>query len=343
MRSRRQGSVMLFVLVMVGMMTVAILATVELSTSAAKLQSRREASAKGRLAFEGAVNYALTEFKNGGFSVPTQAAYTVGDLKVTLEIKDNGASVPRTLLITGSTEIAGQSHTFTRVVGNRKVPWPFEYALFLNESLDPKKGISINGDMNVNGTITPRAFAFGVTGDLESTGSTLAFTAVIGGNVMLGSKAIPWPTLNKLLYVVPASKTLLSNSLSSIDFGTEANPKLWHRLGNLDIGGTISGRGTLFVDGDVKVTNNLTYASASDRLVVIATGKVEVDNATTSFVGHYYALGDFKTNGTTTNLVSGSVAAQRLDHAGALNITFDPYFWNDPSEGPNYWLPGVWP
>lgn len=344
MRSRRQrGSVMLFVLVMVGMMTVAILATVELTTSAAILQNKREASAKTRLAFEGAVNRALTEIRDGKSSVPDQRSYQIGDLDVKIDVTDNGASMAKTYKIVGTTVFAGREYIFERIVGNRQNPTPFAYAVFVNENFDPKKSITINGDMVVNGSIASRTFPFNVSGDLESSGTTLSFTASVGANTMLGASKVNMPTVSSLPYVTAALVTWATGTVTNIVFGAGAEPKLIYRLGDVTIGGTVSGNGTIYVDGNVTIGSNLSYTSASDRLVVIATGKITVGAAATSFVGHYFTPTEFVTNATTNNLTKGSIVSQKLTLNGAIQVTHDSYFWDDPTEGAKYRLPGMWP
>lgn len=334
---------MLFVLVMVGLMSVAILATVELATSAAMLQNRREASLKTRLAFEGAVNFALTDILKGSFSVPDDRAYAIGDLQVNLKITDNSIDVPRTYKFVGTVSHAGQEHTYEQIVGNRKSPSPFAYALFVNSNLDPRKAITVNGDMNVNGSIVTRANPFSVTGDLESSGSSLSASASVGGNTVLSTTKVTMPTVNSVPYLTDALVTWLVGSVTDIVFGAGGDPKLIYRLGNVTIGGTVSGRGTVFVEGDVAIGSDLTYATADDRLVVIATGKVQVQAGVSNIVGHYYSPVEFRTNTGTTNLTCGSIVAQKVTLDGPLVITHDSFFWDDPTQGAKYRLPGDWP
>lgn len=343
MRRRQRGSVMLFVLVMIGMMTIAVLASVELSTSAAILQTKREASMKSRLAFEGAMNHVLTDLRLKKFSVPDQRSYSVGDLDVEVEIFENKTVIPRTIRLVGQTVVNGRVYSFERVVGDRSDPHPSSYAIFINENFDPRRAITINGDLNVNGSIVSRMNPFSVNGDVESSGSTLSFTAAVSGNTVLSAAKVPFPTFSSLSYLAAALITWVTGTVTSIAFGPGVTPKLIYRLGNLSIGGLVTGQGTIFVEGDVTIASDLTYGSASDKLVVITTGKITVANTATNLVGHFFTPVEFITNTGTTRVTSGSIAAQKLTLNGAIDVTHDSYFWNDSSEAVKFRLPGVWP
>lgn len=344
---RQRGSAMLFAVVLVGMMTVAILAYVQLTTSAAVVESRREAGARSRYSFEGAVQRFVTDLKMQTVTLPCTKSYIVGDHTVDLTAYDNSTAVARTVFVKGTVKVQGGNFSYERVVGNRAKPHPFYYAVFSNTNFDPTQSFTLGvndtlGDLMVNGSIVPRSNPFVINGDLESVGATLPVGAVIKGNVMRQASSVSLPIYNKLDYALNALLTIVVNTLTSLDFANGLLPKLVYKLGNLTISGLITGQGTLFVDGDVTIKDNVTMANGSARIVVIATGKIKMDNSVTQVAGFYMSGNDFETpNGPLT--LTGSIAANRLVLKGPLTVIHDPYFWDNPSEASKYKLPGFWP
>lgn len=343
---RQRGGAMLFVLIMVGLMTVAILASVELGTSAATTIGRQESDARARYAFEGAVQVFLSEFRKGIKTLPSQSVYTVGDLKVDLKATDDSANKPHTIRFQGTTTIAGRSYQFVDITGDRLDPTPLDYALFVNGAVTINKAVTLGsagtlGDMSVNGSVTAIATPFVVNGDLETTGMT-APTATVTGNVLTGETALTFTTPNSLDYLTAALLSLTSNSLTNYLFPSTVPYPLLYRLGNLDLKGTITGKGTIYATGTVNITGDLTYADANARLVVIAGTGITLQSAAKNVSGMFYTSGTFRNDGDTV-ISPGAVAAGALSMNGTLTITHDPALWNDRSEAVKHRVPGFWP
>jgi hypothetical protein len=344
---RKRGGAMLFVLVMVGLMTIAVLAGVELSTSAASLASRSEAEAKARFAVDGAMQMFLCDYRKKTKSLPSNSVYTVGSLKVDLKAVNNSASKARTIRFDGSTTVQGKTYAFSRVAGDRIDPNPLDYALFVNSNFDPVQSVTLGangtlGDLSVNGSIVNRANPFVINGDVEAIGSTMPTGAVVRGNLMTGESAIGFATPNGLDYLVAALVSLLVGVISDYVFpGLDPYPVIY-RLGNLDLKGTFTGKGTIFVNGNATISGNIRYGTADSRLVLIASGGIQVNAGVTEIHGFYYTNGTFRNDGA-LRLPSGAVAAQAISLGGSLEIIHDPIFWNDPSEAVKHKVPGYWP
>jgi hypothetical protein len=349
-RSRlRSGAAMVFVVVMVGLCTVAVLASVQLTTSASAIQAKRESDARARYAFEGASQLCLSDLRTNNTSVPSTKTYTIGDHKVTLTVTDNSASLARTVRIDAQVTILGRNHKFTRIVGNRLDPHPLFYALFIDDNLDPNRAITVGldntaGDTCINGSVVARSNPFTIYGDLETMGTTVPVGATITGNTVRSAARVPFPALNAASYLAASALSLPLSALNGYGFPVVEPYQLLYRLGNLDISGAFSGKGTIFVQGDVLISANISYSSASSRLVVIATGKIEAAASVTSIVGFFYSATEFKTvNPATLAISPGGLATKRLTLNGPITITNDPVFWNYPAEGKRHWLPGMWP
>lgn len=355
MRTRR-GSAMLFAVVMVSLMTIGILASVQLATSAALIQSKREAESKARYAFEGAVQLFLTDLRNAAASVPLTKAYAVGDHTVTLNVLDNSTSVARTLFATGKLKVQGREYQFTRRLGNSLDPHPFFYSIFTNSQLDPLKAMTFGsggslGDVMFNGGVVVRSNPFVVNGDFESTTSGLPVGASVVGNMLRGARPVPMPPFNVNNYnpglVGGLLNTVLqlTGSIVGMVFPTVEPYRLVYRTGDLSLSGNFSGKGTIVVDGNVTISGNMTYADADSRLVVLASGRITVAPSVTGYVGFFYTPTEFATSSSVSwaNLNKGGIAAQKLTVASPMTIIHDPSFWYSPSDMTRHRVPGYWP
>jgi hypothetical protein len=345
---------MLFVVVMVALMTIGVLASVQLTTSAAALQSKREAEARAKLAFEGAVQFCLTEYRAKTVTIPATRAYSVGDQTVSLTVADNAGAIPRTLRFDGETKVQGRRLTFTRTTGNALDPHPFYYALFSNATLDPMRPMTFGaagtrGDVNLNGGVMTRANPFVVHGDYESTTAASPIGSSVSGNRLLQARTVQFPGVNAgdynpgLIGGLLNALTLILGNLVGRVFPTVEPFQLLYRGGNLSLSGEFSGKGTVFVAGDVTISGNMTYANADSRLVVIATGRITIGAGVTNYVGFYYTPTEFVSSATATTLTSGSIAAQKLTVNGPMTIVHDPSFWDQPELGVKHRIPGLWP
>jgi len=350
----RRGSAMLFAVVMVTLMTIGILASVQLSSSAAIIQSKREAEAKARYAFDGAVQMCLTELRAKTATVPLTKNYIVGEHNVTLSVLDNSTSVARTIFATGTLKVQGKQYQFTRRLGNSLEPHPFYYALFTNGTLDPLRPITFgsggtNGDVMFNGGVVARPNAFTVNGDYETTNTTVPVGSTITGTTLRSARAVTMPTFNINNYNPGLVGGLLNTivqaggSAVSLVFPAVEPYRLVYKGGNLNISGNFSGKGTIAVSGNVTISGNMTYANADSRLVVIATGTITVANTVTTYVGHYYTPSTFVSGTSTSTLTRGSIAAQNLTMNSTMTIVNDPYFWNNPGDLIKHRVPGYWP
>ena len=354
MRNRRRGSAMLFAVVMVSLMTIGILASVQLSSSAASLQSKREAEAKARYAFDGAVQMCLTELRAATTNVPLTKHFIVGEHDVTLNVLDNSTSVARTLFATGTLKVQGREYRFTRRLGNSLDPHPFFYALFTNSQLDPLRPMTFGsagslGDVMFNGGVVTRANAFVVNGDFESTTTNIPIGATVSGNTLRQARNVPMPAFNVNNYDPGLVGGLLNTvlqllgSIVGMVFPAVEPYRLVYRNGNLNLSGNFTGKGTIVVNGDVTITGNMTYADADSRLVVIASGKITLAAAVNSYVGYFYTPVEFVTSANAATLTRGGIAAQKLTVAGPVTVHHDSSFWLNPSDMVKHRVPGYWP
>jgi hypothetical protein len=114
----------------------------------------------------------------------------------------------------------------------------------------------------------------------------------------------------------------------------EANYPIIHVAGNLKLKGSLSGKGLIYCTGDVTVVDDVTYANADSKLVVIGQNIFINDDA----VGYYYALGSLSLKG--KSIFGGVYAKTGITLDDNASIRFDPYIAVSPQEGSRFRLPG---
>jgi hypothetical protein len=190
-----------------------------------------------------------------------------------------------------------------------------------------------------------------VAGDVMATG-TVAEAGNVAGNVLNSVKAQSFPApdstalrgdaglLNLLgnLGVVLTFLVSLLNGHYDLHFNSTAN----------QIGGQLSGKGTLVFDSDIKVKNDVTYANRASRAVIIVLGDLDVDKTVTQMDGIWYVTGNFRAKGTSATLrnTRGSIivgAASGNEFQRPLDIVMDSDIFNNRAEGFKHCLPGFWP
>jgi len=200
------------------------------------------------------------------------------------------------------------------------------------------KGIIMSGDiistgnvylgdkMNLTGTIyinTDHIVSFGSNVTLNGQIVVPGTTDLTGQVVQLSPKDI----LDKMPPTVPDPLTADRLNWYKDNAGfTSLPPKIDNKYsfqngiyyieppgGKLSLEGTYTGQATLIVNGIVSFTGNMTRTSASDCLVILATGAIETINATDHLEGFFYSKTNLSIkNGTS---ITGGVTTKKIDRA----------------------------
>jgi hypothetical protein len=184
-----------------------------------------------------------------------------------------------------------------------------------------------------------------INGDTEAVGSLTPNGAAITGAQSSHLHSIPLPSPVSSNYWGVASATMLNifgNSLSGYTFTRPYS--VLYCDGDTTIHGTFSGKGIVFVHGDVYTDNSMSYSQASDELAIIVTGDVIVNNPShTNLVGYWDCGGTFNASygGTVTR---GCVVANAFSSSSnGFTVTYDQTIWNTLGEPKRMKLPGFWP
>lgn len=344
---KRRGSAMIFAVVMVVAITTSIMVTLTVTTNALRHVRRQEDITRARYALEGAMVQAVAEHGKGTYSLPANRSYVVGGLLNSLTVTDNSSNIRRTLAFSGTVPIRGTTYSESRIMGQRLVASPFYYALFvdgtfsLNNTLTTGSG-GANGDVYVKGASSLLGLGNTVNGEFETTSTLTLGTLSITGTAFEGVPALTFPTVNTTDYSTASGVTTIGSSLNGYTFNSGVTgTQLLYAPSDLFIRGTFRNKGTIFVNGDVTVSNAMSYFDSNSRLTVIALGSITFSNSTV--VGYWY--GDtcwVQASG--VNISRGGLAVRSFGSLlGSITVINDPAVWNDPSEGPKMYLPGFYP
>lgn len=344
----RRGSAVIFVMVMLMFMTTIVMAYSSLGIAAREAETRREQAVIARLAFDGATLKASYDCGLGNISYPSTQSVPVGATTCSVTIADNSASMSHSLSMTTSASIRGRTFNDSRVIGLKMPLSPFYYCLAMNAATNLGGSVTLgsggsNGDLYDVGALTLNNNVT-VNGDCESSSTFSKNSATVTGTAIGSTNPIPFPVPVAANYSAVASSSLLNILLGIILSGeTFTTPYMVIYCGNdTTMSGIFSGKGVLFVNGNVTISGNMTYLLPTDEVAIIATGNVTVQNSNTSIVGYWYCGGTFTTQ-SNTNLTRGSIVTNTFSPGSNFSATYDPTIWTTGGEAERLKLPGVWP
>jgi hypothetical protein len=274
---------MVFAVVLIAAMTTTVVATVWLTSSLSKDERLYEDQLRCRYAFEGVCEQAAQDYTAGTLAVfPANRTVTVNGVSCVTSISDNSANIPHTMSATMTYH--NRTRTDTKVVGMRKAPSPFYYALFVNSmsgggtlSAALNTGSSgANGDVYFGGAVSLTGTGSTINGDLESTGSIMSGSSSVTGMTTPGASAITFPTVSATNYSTIANQTVTKSSLAGATFATTtgAYSVTYCSSSGISISGTFTGKGTVFINGNATISGPISVANSSSRVAIIASGSL---------------------------------------------------------------------
>ncbi len=135
-------------------------------------------------------------------------------------------------------------------------------------------GVTINGDVYCNGTLTNKG---AVNGDV--------FVNALSGNITgrqkaVGDLSLTWPRVTVADFTSNyTTQTISSSSLSGQIFGPYSPVRVCHRSGTLTLAGNVQIEGMLVVDGNLTVQGGSNIITAAKNLpALLVTGDLIVEN-----------------------------------------------------------------
>lgn len=335
-------------MIMLMIMTGALVAYASLGAASRDQETRREQAVIAKLAFDGATLKAAYDCGLANISYPSTQTETVGTRSCQVTIADNSANLGHSLQMSSTMAIHGRTYTDSRVTALKMPASQFFYCLATNTATSLGSNIftgtsGANGDVYCTGSLNLAA-GDTINGDVEATGTATQGSAVVTGLVSSNTLPIPLPTPNASNYSAVASSSLLNLLLGILLSGeTFTSPYMViYCDGDTKINGVFTGKGVVFVNGNVTINGNMSYLLPSDEVAVIVTGNVTVQSSSTAFCGYWYCGGTFSVS-SNSSLTRGCIATNALTTSGPFTATYDPIIWNTPGEAARLKLPGFWP
>ena len=234
-------------------------------------ETRREQAVIARLAFDGATLKAAYDAGLGNVTYPSTQAETVGNYVCSVTINDNSANLSHSLSLTSTMSQLGRTYSDSRVTALKMPFSPFFYCLATDTNTGFGNSITTgsggtNGDIYCAGNLwlSPTD---DVNGDVEATGTATQGTGTVTGLTSSNVVPLPYPTPVASNYSAVASSSLLGILLGIVLSGeVYTTPYMVvYCTGNTSIRGTFTGKGIIFVDGNVTVNGNMSYLLPTDE------------------------------------------------------------------------------
>lgn len=338
---------MIFAIVLVISMTTAIVAIVYLTSTIGRDERIYEDQIRMKLAIDAVSEQIAQDYTAGTLpTLPTSRSTSVSGVTGSYTITDNSANIPHTMSIVGTASYHGRSITETKIVGMRKMPSPFYYALFVNNGLTSSAALvtgssGTNGDVCANGDISLTGSGSTINGDLESSGTQSIGTATLTGTQVPSAATVTFPTVTPSTYSAAANQTVSKGSLNGATFSTTSGNYylIYCSSSSVSISGTFTGYGTVFVNGNMTISGPITYGNSSTRAAFICSGTITFTSSG-PYSGYFYG-------GTCTlpaggiTISKGALVVSGLSTTTApITITNDPSVWLDSTQGTKHRLPG---
>jgi len=332
------------VIVVVFSVTAVVLAGVKISWGSNADQQRRLERVQFLAMADGAVAEVISLAHKGTLTLGDRTStYSGGTITTNVATHP---SVARAYLLTIEGEVSGERYSIQRTIGDRKTN-PVHYALWVHNDYESDSLLStqINGSAFFKKKLALLG-AWSVSDDLlVRETSSLSGGTTIDGNYLVGVRNQSFHDFAKSSY---EDYPTIGNSAGNLTFGGEVGGYYAGRIkstGALTLnGGTISGKGTVYVDGDLRVNGNYNYANADSRVVFLVRGKVQFGLLATQVVGVFYARNDVEISSLNLNVLRGCIATDNAFKRtlAALTITHDAEMLN-PVECAKHRVPGYYP
>ncbi|MHB8635898.1 MAG: hypothetical protein ACYC96_05435 [Fimbriimonadaceae bacterium] len=339
---------MLYVMVMLVIMTTVVMAYTSLSKATRTSETRREQATIARLAIDGATLKAAYDAGLGNVTYPSTQTETIGNTVCAVTLVDNSTNLPHSLSLATTTNVGGRTYSDARVTALKMPQSQFYYCLATNSSTSIAASVttgasSANGDIYCTGNLLLSG-SDNFNGDVEATGSIAQNAAKVTGLCSANTYPIPLTAPVAANYSSISFLNLLNILLGNLLTGeTFLTPySVVYCNGNTTLSGKFTGKGIVFVNGNVTVKANMSYLLPGDEVAIIVTGNVTVTKINKKLIGYWYCGGTFSVAKGTV-LTRGCIVTNSLVTPGLFTATYDPIIWNTPGEAKRMKLPGFWP
>lgn len=345
---RQRGSALLFTLLTSIAATTVILATVGSITQEVQRQRLAERSHLVNSSFDAVANKVVSEFAAGNRELSASLiTVAINGGTWNLTVTDNSASIPNTILVSGTGVVNGKVEYGRKVFARPYLESPFTYGLTSMADLSIARSVVVGSlllkcDVWNEGKITGN-LSCTVNGKLRSTSTVTNPLVTVTDGVSQNLQTRGLPPFDLSLYQSVADRTISGSTLVGFTFAKDY--EVVYVDGNLTLSGTITGKGTIVAKGDIDFQGDTTYADKNSRAVFLSGAEIKVTGSTANVVGVLYATKKLKIDGGASVKLEPGIAAslKDIELKTAFIVGFDSFIADNPEEGPKYKLPGFWP
>jgi hypothetical protein len=270
--------------------------------------------------------------------LPSNTSLTIGDCTVSVDASVGTGAKSRMILL--DTTISGKKKSRSRqlVIGRRKPVSPFWFGLGSIGTLELSNTITCSSDVMLNGDLSG---SFGLTSSAQVYTPRSSFTTnPDAANGIKYQTATVSPSLDSTAYSAAADNIIASPILPITFVGMGGYQSLYYRNGDAMLNTSYTGRGTVFINGNLTI-RNLTRLAADDEIVLIVNGNVVIEsNRIPAFL---FCSGNVSYAGGGNLTIDGALFCNKLEMGGKkLTVNFDPFFWDAPRWDQRMRVPGMW-
>ena len=314
---RKRGSVLIFCVVLMASVSTILMSAADVGQFTTIRQLKTEDDVRLDYTDE-SVKAILTQMaKEKSLILPGTTSLTINGSSVSVAASAGTGSRSRMIQLDVTTTGRKAGRTRRLFIGKRGTPSPMWFAYSTDSSTTLSNDVTCEGDVYNTGKVS-------VDGSSRSSMPIFNHTA------------------NMSEYQSAANVALSGNqNVTLLNFLTLANYQtLWYNNGDVTFDVKYSGRGTCVANGNVTI-KKFERNSSADQGLIIVNGNVDIQ--TNRVQGFVFCSGNVTYSGPGNLQVDGAIFCNNLDMGGKkLTLTFNPFFWENPTFDKRMRVPGMW-
>lgn len=351
-RRLKAGSALVFTSMLMVAIATVVVTTSQLNAAASSKAERQIEAVKAEESESGVLAAVQAKCNANAIALPQVWNFSLNGQSQSVEIVDNNASQARTYAVT-TTVNGKETRTFKRIIGGRQTSNPLYYALWLDRSTDLSARCvttTNGGHVYCRGNLTLGSTS-SIDGEVYAVGSLIDNGATVTKNVLQSVRNRVAPPVTRADYETAAGGLInLVSSIVNIVFspvivGLPYNLK-YYRDPEVKIQGTVSGKGTVYIEGSARVEADVSYTTAAARAIFIVEGDLRVNNNVNRLDGTWFVKGNLRIDNAATALAmtrGALIALGTVEIDRDVTINADNTFWMSRNEGTKHRAPGFWP
>lgn len=350
-RRLNRGSALIYTSMLSMAIATVIVSTAQLNRAASDKAERQIDLVKSEESESGVLAAVRAKCNVNDIVLPQTWNFTLNGQAQSVSITDASATMARCYNVV--TTINGTTtRTYKRLIAGRQTANPLYFSLWLSQNTDLSSvdlTTTNSGHVFCQGNLALSSTS-SIDGEVYSVGTLTDSGATISKNGLSRVRNRNLPTITRSDYETAASGLInLVSSITGIVFGPALLGlpySLKYYRGNTTLRGSISGKGTAYIEGSATVDGDVAYVNAAARAVIIVEGDLLVPSTVNRIDGLWFVKGNVKIDASATPLANtrGNIVAMgNFDCQRDLTIGGDTTFWTSRNDGTRHRAPGFWP